>query len=82
MEPTETHDTHETPDGFLSPRPKRTGAESAFVRVVATAGIIAIGTALGAAIGAWTDISSWLLALVVSIVTVLLAAVLWRSREL
>ena len=79
MEPTETH---EPSDGFLSPRPKRTGFESVFVRLVATAGIIAIGTALGAAIGAWTDAASWLSALIVSTVSVLLAAVLWRSREL
>ncbi len=75
-------ETDQQTDGFLSAQPKRTGVESAFVRVVATAGIIGIGTALAAAIGAWTDVSAWLLGLVVSIVTVLLAAVLWRSRQL
>jgi protein-S-isoprenylcysteine O-methyltransferase Ste14 len=70
------------PGGFLSARPSRTGLESVFVRLVATAGIVGIGTALGAALGAWTDMGTWMIALVVSLISVVLAAVLWRSREL
>lgn len=68
--------------GFLSSRPRRTGFESVFVRLVATAGIIGICTALGAAIGAWSDAATWLIAFIVSTVSVVLAAVLWRSRQL
>ena len=68
--------------GFLPPEPDRTGFESVFVRVVATAGIVGIGTGVGAGIGAWTDAASWLLSLVVSLLSVVLAAVLWRSRRL
>jgi hypothetical protein len=86
----ETHQAHpnapspaDAPEpGFLSARPSRTGFESAFVRVVATAGIVGIGTALGAALGAWSDVATWVIALVVSALSVVLAAVLWRSRQL
>jgi len=51
------------------------------VRLVATAGIIGIGTAIGA-IMATVNVPGWVLALVVSAVSVILAAVLWRSRRL
>jgi hypothetical protein len=77
MERTQNEDT-----GFLPVEPERSGFESVFVRLVATAGIIAVGTALGAALSAWTSAAAWLVALIVSIVTVVFAAVLWRSRTL
>ena len=70
------------PSGFLPAEPGRTGLESVFVRVIATAGIVGIGTAIGGALGAWTDVGGWLIGLVVSLVAVVLAAVLWRSRRL
>ncbi len=76
------NDAHPNATGFLPAEPGRTGFESVFVRIVATAGIVGIGTAVGAAIGAWTDVGTWLLSLVVSLVSVVLAAVLWRSRRL
>ena len=80
-----SHDstTRDTPvtGGFLSERPERRTFESVFARLVATAGIVGIGTALGAIlIGA--DVAGWITGLVVSIVTVELAAMLWRSRRL
>jgi protein-S-isoprenylcysteine O-methyltransferase Ste14 len=68
--------------GFLPVQPERSAAESIFVRLVATAGIIAVGTALGAGLSAWTSAAAWLIALIVSIVAVVFAAVLWRSRTL
>lgn len=67
--------------GFLSARPPRRRPESALVRFVATGGIVGIATALGAVLGA-LDVDPWAIALVVSLVSVVLAAVLWRSRVL
>ena len=66
---------------FLPPRSGRWGLESLFVRVVATGGIVGIGTALAAILG-WQDIAAWVIGIVVSGVTVLLAALLWSSRTL
>jgi hypothetical protein len=52
-----------------------------FVRVVAALGIIAIGTAV-AAIFDSAGVAGWITGLVVSTLSVVLAAVLWRSRRL
>ena len=51
------------------------------MRLVATAGIIGIGVVI-AAIMATQDSSGWLIGLVVSVVSVVLAAILWSSRRL
>jgi hypothetical protein len=59
----------------------RRAFESFLSRFVATAGIVGIGTALGAILIA-TDVAGWITGLVVSIVTVTLAAMLWRARRL
>ena len=67
--------------GFLPEHPDRRTFESVFARLVATAGIVGIGTALGAILIA-ADVAGWISGLVVSIVTVALAAMLWRSRQL
>lgn len=67
--------------GFLPPRADRWGVESLFVRVVATGGIVGIGTALAAILG-WQDVAAWIIGIVVSGVSVLLAALLWSSRTL
>jgi tetrahydromethanopterin S-methyltransferase subunit F len=79
----ENSTTGDTPvtGGFLSEQPERRAFESVFARVVATAGIVGIGTALGAILIA-ADVAGWIAGLVVSIVTVALAAMLWRSRRL
>ena len=66
---------------FLPPRGERWGLESLFVRVVATGGIIGIGVAL-AAILDWQDVAAWIIGIVVSGVSVLLAVLLWSSRTL
>jgi hypothetical protein len=67
--------------GFLPGNPPRIGIESVAVRFVATAGVIGIGTALGAIL-ANNNVTGWVVALVVSSISVILAAVLWRSRRL
>src|SRR3954451_8013489 len=74
-----------TPDeqssGFLPTDPSRRMFESVLARIVATAGVIGIGTALAAILGA-ADAATWVIGLVVSFVCVVLAAILWRSRTL
>jgi hypothetical protein len=67
--------------GFLPEQPERRTFESVFARLVATAGIVGIGTALGAILIA-ANVAGWITGLVVSIVAVALAAMLWRSRRL
>lgn len=60
---------------------RRSGAERLLVRLIATCGIVAIGVAI-AAIMVSSKSQGWLVGLVVSIVSVALAAVLWSSRQL
>jgi hypothetical protein len=67
--------------GFLPAQPQRLASESVFVRIIATLGIIGIGTALGAILVA-NSVDGWITGLVVSAVSVVLAAVMWRSRRL
>jgi hypothetical protein len=55
--------------------------ERTFVRVIATGGIVGIGVAI-AAIMASSNSHGWVIGLVVSLVSVVLAAVLWSSRVL
>jgi hypothetical protein len=66
---------------FLPNRASRLRFESFAVRVIATAGIVGIGTALAAILGT-QDVRGWIIGLVVSGLSVLLAAVLWSSRTL
>ncbi|MGZ4683482.1 MAG: hypothetical protein ACXV8G_13565 [Acidimicrobiales bacterium] len=51
------------------------------MRLIATIGVVAIGTVVGAVLGA-NDVAGWITGLVVASVSVALAAVLWRSRRL
>ena len=67
--------------GFLPPGPPRLAAESVLVRLIASAGVVGIGTVLGAILGAY-DVAGWIVGLVVSVVSLVMAAVLWRSRRL
>jgi hypothetical protein len=60
----------------VRPRP-----ESLFVRVVATAGIVGISVAVAAVLGT-QSIAAWVIGLVASALSVVLAAVLWSSRTL
>jgi len=60
---------------------RRTGVERGFVRLIATAGIIAIAVALGAIL-VGQDVAGWIVGLVVGATSVLLAALLWSSRQL
>ncbi len=67
---------------MLPPRERRRSPfERVFVRIIATAGIVGIGVVI-AAIMASSHTQGWIIGLVVSIVSVVLAAVLWSSRQL
>jgi hypothetical protein len=66
---------------MLPTRRGRGRAERTFVRVVATGGVVGIGVVI-AAIMASSNPQGWLIGLVVSVVSVVLAAVLWSSRVL
>jgi hypothetical protein len=70
-----------SPDGFLPASPARAKAESVAVRFIATGGVVGIGTAIGAIMSSG-GAAGWIIALVVSLVSVVLAALLWRSRRL
>ena len=70
------------PKTFIGPRGgSRRGIESVFVRLVATSGIVGICVALAAIIGT-QDVAFWIIGLAVSLVSVVLAAILWSSRTL
>ena len=71
----------ERPGVMIPSGRKRLPLEAPLMRVVATGGIVAIGVVI-AAIMTSQDSDGWLIGLVVSTVSVLLAAVLWSSRRL
>jgi hypothetical protein len=75
-------DDHERPQGMLPGRERRrTVVERGFVRIVATGGIIGIATILGAVLVS-QDVAGWIVGLAVGLTSVILAAVLWSSRQL
>ena len=59
---------------------RRLGAERVLVRLIATCGIVGIGVVI-AAIMVSSKSQGWVTGLVVSIVTVVLSAILWSSRQ-
>jgi hypothetical protein len=72
----------QTPGNMLPRRERRRSRlERLLVRLVATCGIVGIGVAI-AAVMVSSNSQGWLVGLVVSIVTVVLAAILWSSRQL
>jgi hypothetical protein len=60
---------------------RRRGLESIFIRFVATGGVIGISVAAAAIMGT-QDVAAWIIGLVVSVLSVALAAILWASRTL
>ncbi len=60
---------------------RRFGVERLLVRLISTLGIIGIGVAI-AAIMVSSNSKGWLVGLVVAIVSVVLSAILWSSRQL
>ena len=73
---------HEPPQGMVPGRERRRAkVERGAMRLVATGGIIGIGVALGAIL-VGQDVAGWIVGLVVSLTSVILAALLWSSRQL
>jgi protein-S-isoprenylcysteine O-methyltransferase Ste14 len=60
---------------------RRLGLERIMVRLIATCGIVGIGVALGAILTS-SKVQGWITGLVVALVSVILSAILWSSREL
>lgn len=60
---------------------RRSLPERLLVRLIATAGIVGIGVAIAAIMVSGHD-QGWMVGLVVSIVSVVLAGILWSSRSL
>jgi hypothetical protein len=72
----------ERPQGMVPGRGRRpTSVERVSMRVVATIGIVAIATAIGAILAS-QDVEGWITSMVVSVLSVALAALLWSSRQL
>ena len=67
------------PDTRVAMRDRMTMFQSSFSRFIATGGIIGIGTGL-AAILASQDVDGWIIGLVVSALSVVLAAIVWSVR--
>jgi hypothetical protein len=70
-----------TSASMLPKRHERPALESAFVRVIATSGVVGIGVALGAILTSQT-VAGWITGLVIALVSVILSAILWSSRRL
>jgi hypothetical protein len=72
----------ERPQGMVPGRERRrTRIERGAMRAIATGGIVGIGVALGAVL-VGQDVAGWIVGLVVSAVSIILAALLWSSRQL
>jgi len=72
----------ERPQGMVPARERRrTKVERGTMRLVATAGIIGIAVLLGAVL-VGQDVAGWIVGLVVGLTSVILAALLWSSRQL
>src|SRR6476619_4622042 len=73
---------HERPQGMLPGRERRRSViERGFVRIIATGGIIGIATVLGAVLVS-QGVAGWIVGLAVGLSSVILAALLWSSRQL
>jgi uncharacterized membrane protein len=60
---------------------RRSKVERGSMRLIATGGIIGIAVALGAILVS-QDVAGWIVGLVVGLTSVILAALLWSSRQL
>jgi hypothetical protein len=77
-----SHRADRRPQGMVPGRERRrTGIERGTMRLISTGGVIGIATILGAVL-VGQDIAGWIVGLVVGLVSVILAAVLWSSRQL
>ena len=66
---------------MLGRRRRRLVVETVFMRLVATAGVVGICVAVAAILDS-SDVAGWIIGLVISLLSVVLAAILWSSRQL
>lgn len=66
---------------MLPKRRERPPLESAFVRTIATGGVVGVGVAIGAILVSQA-VEGWIVGLIVAVVSVTLSAILWSSRRL
>ena len=72
----------ERPQGIVPAQERRrTKVERGLMRLVATGGIVGIAVLLGAVL-VGQDVDGWIVGLVIGLTSVILAAVLWSSRQL
>jgi hypothetical protein len=71
----------ERPGVMIPSRRRRLPLETPLMRVVATAGIVGIAVVIAAIMGS-QDAQGWLIGLATSVVSLVLAALLWSSRRL
>ena len=77
-----TTEDEDGPQGMIpARRHRRSWFERMSMRILATGGIIGVDVALGAILTA-NHVHGWIVGLVVGLVSVVLAAVLWSSRQL
>ena len=70
------------PKGMVPARERRrTKVERGAMRLIATSGIIGIAVVLGAIL-VGQDVAGWIVGLVIGLTSVILAALLWSSRQL
>jgi hypothetical protein len=70
------------PEGMVPARERRrTKFERGTMRLIATGGIVGIAVLLGAVL-VGQDVAGWIVGLVIGLTTVVLAALLWSSRQL
>jgi hypothetical protein len=64
-----------------SARERMVGIQSALGRMVATGGIVGIGTGVAAIMGS-QNVDAWIIGIVVAGLSVVLAAIVWSARAL
>jgi hypothetical protein len=75
-------DQGERPQGMVPGRERRrTKAERGLMRLIATGGIVGLDVLLGAIL-VGQDVAGWIVGLVIGLTSVILAALLWSSRQL
>lgn len=80
--PTSESPRKEQSQGMIPGRSRRrTKIERGSMRVLATGGIIGLATVLGAVLVS-QDVAGWIVGLAVGLTSVILAALLWSSRQL
>lgn len=73
---------HERPQGMIPGRDRRRSViERGFMRIVATGGIVGIAVIIGAVLVS-QNVAGWIVGLAVGLTSVILAALLWSSRQL